>query len=54
MRQQVTVVAMTACDSVSGLLNKREQEVAEARRQLDDLQNLLDRITAKLSPNTRN
>jgi hypothetical protein len=51
MREQVTVVAMTACDGVSELINKREQDIAEARKQLDDLQHLLDRTADRLSPN---
>jgi len=51
MRQQVTAVAMTASDGISESVSKCEQENAEARKQLDELQNSLDHITAKLSPN---
>jgi hypothetical protein len=50
MRKQVTVVAMTACDGVSKLVGKREQEIAEACKRLNELQCSLDRTTAKLSP----
>ena len=51
MRQQVTVVAKTACDGVLMLVSEREQEVAAASKQLNELQNSLDCITVKLSPN---
>jgi hypothetical protein len=39
---------MTACDGVLELVSKREQETAEARKQLDDLRSMLDHITTKL------
>jgi hypothetical protein len=52
MRQQVTLVAMTACDGIAESISRREQETAEAQRQLDELRSSLDRITAKLSPTT--
>jgi len=43
---------MTASNGVSELVRKHDQEIADARKQLDELQNSLDDITTKLSPTT--